>query len=112
MESQVTDRNEGEVKLPSSEETIAPQPLVSTGQSGLTSGSRRQQLTLWLTAPENPYLARQPSIAVESSVGRGLIEPIDDMRSIDLASHPELLRELSQHFAANNYKLRDLLRRS
>ena len=109
--SEVTDRNEGEVKLPNSEEIIAPQPLVSTGQSGLTSGSRRQQLTLWLTAPENPYLARAAVNRCWSLVfGRGLIEPIDDMRSIDIASHPELLRELSQHFASTGYNLRELLR--
>lgn len=110
MDSQVTDRDEGEVKLPNSEEMIAPQPLVSTGQSGLTSGSRRQQLTLWLTAPENPYLARAAVNRCWSLLfGRGLIEPIDDMRSIDMASHPELLSELSQHFAASNYNLRGLI---
>ena len=109
--AEVTDRTDGEVKLPNSEEIVAPQPLVSTGQSGLASGSRRQQLTLWLTAPENPYLARAAVNRCWSLVfGRGLIEPIDDMRSIDMASHPELLRELSQHFAANGYNVRELLR--
>lgn len=109
--SEVMDRNEGEVKLPGSDETIAPQPLVSTGQSGLPSGSRRQQLTLWLTAPENPYLARAAVNRCWSLLfGRGLIEPIDDMRSMEMASHPEVLRELSLHFAATNYNLRELLR--
>ncbi len=109
--TEVSDRDVGEVKLPNSEEVISPQPLVSTGQSGLASGSRRQQLTLWLTAPENPYLARAAINRCWSLLfGRGLIEPIDDMRSIDMASHPELLQELSQHFASNNYNLRDLLK--
>lgn len=111
IQGQVMDRNEGEVKLPGSEETISPQPLVTTGQSGLASGSRRQQLTLWLTAPENPYLARAAVNRCWSLLfGRGLIEPIDDMRSIEMATHPELLRDLSQHFASSNYNLRELLR--
>ncbi len=108
---EVRDRNEGDVKLPGSEEIIAPRPLVSTGLSGLASGSRRQQLTLWLTAPENPYLSQAAVNRCWSLLfGRGLIEPIDDMRSIDMATHPELLRELSQQFAANGYNLRELLR--
>ena len=107
----VTDREEGDVKLPGSEEVVGPQPLVSTGLSGLSSGSRRQQLTLWLTAPENPYLARAAVNRCWSLLfGRGLIEPIDDMRSIEMASHPELLRELSSQFAASGYNLRELLR--
>ncbi len=111
LELAVADLDAGDVKLPGTEEVIPPGPLVATGQSGLNSGSRRQQLTLWLTAPENPYLARAAVNRCWSLLfGRGLIEPIDDMRSIEMASHPELLRELSQHFAATNYNLRELLR--
>ncbi len=108
LELAVADLDAGDVKLPGTEEVIPPGPLVATGQSGLNSGSRRQQLTLWLTAPENPYLARAAVNRCWSLLfGRGLIEPIDDMRSIEMASHPELLRELSQHFAATNYNLRE-----
>lgn len=108
--AEVTDRAEGEVTLPNSNQTIAPQPLVSTGLSGLDSGTRRQQLTLWLTARENPYLARAAINRCWSILfGRGLIEPIDDMRSTDAASHPELLRELAHEFAANGFDLRKLM---
>lgn len=109
--SEVMDRPEGEVKLPNTEEVIAPKPLVATGLSGLESGSRRQQLTLWLTARENPYLARAAVNRCWSILfGRGLIEPIDDMRSIEIASHPELLRELTHEFASGGFDLRGLLR--
>jgi hypothetical protein len=47
---EVIERDAGEVTLPNTDEVIAPRPLVSTGLSGLESGTRRQQLTLWLTA--------------------------------------------------------------
>ena len=108
---EVIDRPEGEVKLPNTEEVIAPRALVSTGLSGLDSGTRRQQLTLWLTARENPYLARAAVNRCWSLLfGRGLIEPIDDMRAMEMASHPELLRELSHEFAANHFDLHWLLR--
>ena len=96
--------------MPGSDEVIEPQPLVQAGVSGLNLGTRRQQLSLWLTAPENPFLARATVNRVWALLmGRGLIEPIDDMRSLEMASHPELLRELSEYFASTGYDLRNLL---
>jgi hypothetical protein len=43
-------------------------------------------------------------------MGRGLIEPIDDMRSVEAASHPELLAYLAHEFAGSGFDLRHLLR--
>ncbi len=107
----VIDVSTGEVVLPGSEESVVPKPLVQTGQTGLTSGTRRQRLTLWLTARENPFVARAAVNRVWSLLfGRGLIEPIDDMRNLEMASHPELLRELSEHFADTGYDLRELFK--
>ncbi len=64
----------------------------------------------WLTAPENPFLARAAVNRVWALLfGRGLIEPIDDMRSLEMASHPQLLKELSVYFAAEGYDLRKLM---
>ncbi len=108
--AEVTDKGEGEVTLPGESETIAPSPLVETGFSSLASGTRRQQLSLWLTARENPFVARAAVNRVWAMLfGRGLIEPVDDMRNLEMASHPELLRELSEYFAASGYDLRGLL---
>ena len=106
----VADVAVGDVKLPGTEEIIAPKPLVDTELQGLDTGTRRQKLTLWLTARENPFLARAAvNRAWAMLFGRGLIEPIDDMRSIEIASHPEVLRELSEYFADSGYDLRGLL---
>lgn len=106
----VSDLSEGEVMLPGSDEVVPPSPLVRAGVSGLNSGSRRQQLSLWLTAPENPFLARATVNRVWALLmGRGLIEPVDDMRSIEMASHPQILQELSDYFASTGYDLRDLI---
>ncbi len=106
----VADVAVGDVKLPGTEEIIAPKPLVETEQKGLDTGTRRQKLTLWLTARENPFLARAAvNRAWAMLFGRGLIEPIDDMRSIEIASHPEILGELSEYFADTGYDLRGLL---
>lgn len=106
----VEDVEEGEVMLPDSDEVVLPKPLVDTGLSGIATGTRRQQLTLWLTARENPFLARATVNRVWAQLfGRGLIEPIDDMRSVDMASHPELLSELSEYFADSGYDLQNLI---
>jgi hypothetical protein len=107
----IGDTGEGEVMLPDTDEIVPPKPLVETGLAGSQFGTRRQQLTLWLTARENPFLARATVNRVWAILfGRGLVEPIDDMRSIDMASHPELLSELSDYFAETNYDLRNLFR--
>jgi Protein of unknown function (DUF1549)/Protein of unknown function (DUF1553) len=107
---EVKDSDQGDVKLPGTDQVIPPKPLVETGLSGLSTGTRRQQLTLWLTARENPFLARAAVNRVWAMLfGRGLIEPIDDMRSIDIASHPQLLSELSDYFSDTGYDLRGLL---
>ncbi len=105
----ISDTVQGEVHLPNTNEIIAPAALVKTGFSGLASGTRRQQLTLWLTARENPYLARAAvNRAWALLFGRGLIEPIDDMRNLELASHADVLSELSEYFAATGFDLRRL----
>jgi hypothetical protein len=106
----VTDLAQGSVTLPGSEEVVEPRPLVQAGVSGLDSGTRRQRLSLWLTAPENPFLARATVNRVWALLlGRGLIEPVDDMRGLANASHPQLLKELSEYFASTGYDLRDLI---
>jgi len=107
---ELVDTQEGEVLLPGHDEVVPPKALVQTGFSGLDSGTRRQQLTLWLTAKENPFVARAAVNRVWSLLfGRGLIEPVDDMRNLEMASHPQLLRELSEHFADSGYDLRGLI---
>lgn len=106
----ITDTGEGEVMLPGTEEVVPPKPLVATGAGESAFGTRRQQLTLWLTTRENPFLARATVNRVWALLfGQGLIEPIDDMRSLDIASHPQLLRELSEYFANTDYDLRNLI---
>jgi hypothetical protein len=108
---EVTDTDQGEVTLPGTEQVVPPSPLVMTGLSELGTGTRRQQLALWLTARENPYVARAAVNRVWSLLfGRGLIEPVDDMRKLELASHPQLLSELSDYFASTGYDLQELLR--
>ncbi len=105
----VIDQDSGEVTIPNTEEVVSPKPLVETNRTSGNRGTRRQQLTLWLTTKDNPFLARATVNRVWALLmGRGLVEPIDDMRADHPASHPELMNELAAYFTDTDYDLRKL----
>src|SRR5262249_24555077 len=64
-----------------------------------TGRDRRELLAQWLTSPDNPYFARNLSNIVWAQFfGRGIVEPVDDVRISNPASNPELLDELGRRF--------------
>jgi hypothetical protein len=72
---------------------------------------RRELLADWLTAPENRVLARNVANRyVAYLLGRGLVEPIDDMRATNPPSNPELLDALADDFIKTGYDVRRLMR--
>ncbi len=71
----------------------------------------RKELASWLTKPGNPYFARAIVNRLwKRMMGRGLVEPADDFRATNPATHPVLLDKLASDFAENGYKLRHTLR--
>ena len=71
----------------------------------------RQPFVDWLEQPDNPYFATAMVNRVwESLMGRGLVSPVDDLRSTNPPSHPDLLRRLSQFFVENDFQFRPLIR--
>lgn len=71
----------------------------------------RHALTRWLTDAENPYFARAIVNRIwQHLLGQGLVNPVDDLRTTNPGTHPELLTELSADFA-RDFRLKDLLRR-
>ena len=74
-------------------------------------GSRRKQLAQWLTADENPYFARSAVNRYWSYfLGRGIIDPVDDIRASNPPSNPQLLDALTQDFIDHDYDLKRLIR--
>jgi hypothetical protein len=72
---------------------------------------RRRQLADWLTKPDNPWFARNMVNRFWAyTMGRGLVEPIDDMRNTNPPSNPELLDALAADLAKNKFDTRHLLR--
>jgi hypothetical protein len=72
---------------------------------------KRELLADWLTAPETRVLARNVVNRYAGYLlGRGLVEPIDDMRETNPPSNPALLDALTDEFIKNGYNVRLLMR--
>lgn len=109
----VHDIHSGEVTLPDTDEVIKPR--LPGGKTDLAEpaedSSRRQQLVDWLTASGNQRFAQATVNRVwEHLFGRGLVNPVDDMRPDNPPISPELLELLSRDFAASGFDLRRLFR--
>ena len=65
----------------------------------------------WLTAPDNPFFARNiANIVWAHFFGIGIVEPVDDVRLSNPPSNPELLDALAARLRESRYDLRDLVR--
>ena len=94
-ETVILNRPDGEVDHPKTGKVMPPTPL--RGKPVDPKADRRQALADWLTATDNPYFARNLANRLFAYLmGRGLVEPIDDMRATNPASNPELLDALAQ----------------
>ncbi len=79
--------------------------------AGMVVGDRRKELADWLTRPDNPYFARNVANRVWAHfLGRGLVEPVDDVRATNPPTNPELLDALAKHLVENNYDVKALIR--
>ena len=75
------------------------------------SDDGRDAFANWLTGRENPYFAKAVVNRLwKAMLGRGLVEPADDLRATNPATHPALLNELAEDFIAHDYDLRHTLR--
>ncbi|MBI1345553.1 DUF1553 domain-containing protein [bacterium] len=86
-------------------------PFTVTGYEASGSDVPRLQLAKWLVSAENPYFAKSLVNRYWSYLlGRGIIDPVDDIRLSNPASNPELLDALTADFIAHDFDLKHLLR--
>jgi len=80
-------------------------PEIKPGQD------RRAVLAEWIASPKNPFFARNMvNIVWAHFMGRGIIDPVDDVRVSNPPSNPELLDELARRFTESNYDFKQLTR--
>jgi len=71
--------------------------------------SRRTVLAAWMTKTTNPFLARMLVNRLWAHYfGRGLADPIDDMRSTNPASNEPLLNMLADRFIENGFDVKKI----
>ncbi len=98
-------------KHPRTGATIPAHPLGEALPEKPTTGDLRPDLAQWMTSSENPWFAKNMTNRIWAKLmGRGLVEPVDDLRSTNPASHPELLNTLAQYLIENKYDAKALIR--
>jgi Protein of unknown function (DUF1549)/Protein of unknown function (DUF1553) len=96
--------------------TKTNQPIKPTPLGGKTLNldkdmDPRVKLVDWMVQKDNPFFAHTLANRYwKHFMGRGLVEPEDDMRVTNPASNPELLDALAKSFAESNYDLKALVR--
>ncbi len=101
----------GELMQPLRGKPQPPTPLDGISLAFNLPEDRREHLANWLTAPQNPYFTRAIVNRVWAALfGRGIVEPVDDMRMSNPASNEALLEALSQYMIEHSYNVQDLIR--
>jgi hypothetical protein len=101
----------GSVSHPKTGEVMAPKGLGGPVIPVAAGDDPRQKLVDWLAEPNNPFLAKAVVNRYWAHfLGRGIVEPIDDMRLTNPPSNPALLDGLSESFVKSGFDLKGLVR--
>ncbi len=101
----------GELVNPKTGQPFSPKPLGAPARASRNGADPRLELAQWLTSSENPLFARTIVNRIwKHLLGRGLVEPVDDLRPTNPPTLPALLEALADHFARGGHDLRGLIR--
>ncbi len=101
----------GEVKHPKTDMDVAPKVPVGTAREPAKDADRREEFVEWMTSKENPFFAKSMANRTWSYFfGRGIIDPVDDIRGSNPASNPELLDALTEDFVGARFDVKHLMR--
>lgn len=109
---QITVAKSGEASNPSTGKVMVPWGFDPTLKpTAPADADRRQTFSRWLTKPANPFFAR---VAVNRLwahlLGRGIVHPVDDFRSSNPPTNPELLDALAADFERTGYDRKAMIR--
>ena len=109
-ETVIYDKGDGEVKHPVSGKAMTPK-FLGGDVPEIKDETRREVLAKWLASPENPYFAKNlANIVWAHFMGKGVIDPVDDVRISNPAVNPELLDALGAKFTEYKYDFKKLVR--
>lgn len=96
---------------PRTKEVIYAHPLGEKMPNEPTPEMKREALAKWMTSPKNEWFARNLANRTWAHLmGRGLIEPVDDVRLTNPPTNPELLDALAKSLIESKFDFRQLIR--
>lgn len=100
-----------DLKHPRTGETVPARALGAPPADFGGVDDRRVVFADWLTDRKNPYFAKVMVNRLWAHYfGRGLVEPIDDLRDTNPATNEPLLDALAEHLCDSNFDLKALIR--
>jgi hypothetical protein len=100
-----------ELKHPRTGKPVPAQALGTAAADFTDTPDRRMVLARWATSPENPFFARAIANRLWAHYfGRGLVEPLDDMRATNPATNEPLLDALAKHLREVKFDLKAFTR--
>jgi len=106
-------RADYEMKHPKTGRVVKPVFMVSLNNPAPIPDNqrRRDALADWVTSKDNPFFAKAIANRVWSYFfGRGIIDPVDDIRASNPPANPALLDALTKDVIDHNFDLQHLMR--
>jgi Protein of unknown function (DUF1553)/Protein of unknown function (DUF1549)/Bacterial Ig-like domain (group 2) len=101
----------GDINHPRLLKPLAPTPLDGVSIPLDSTDDRRLPFAAWLTSPKNTMFSRAIVNRVWGNfMGKGIVDPVDDLRATNPASNEELLDALTKDFVAHKYDIQYLIR--
>lgn len=102
---------DAKARNPRSGQPVAAQALGAGTMANASTSDARLVLADWLTSPDNPWFARNlANRAWAHFSGRGLVEPVDDVRATNPPSNAQLLDALAQKLIDARFDFKHLVR--
>jgi hypothetical protein len=101
----------GEVKHPKTDKVVDPKVPYGSNPDWHSTADRQEAFANWLVDKQNPFFARSYANRVWSYFfGRGIIDPVDDIRASNPPVNPELLDALTDDFVKSGFDVQHLVR--
>jgi len=101
----------GSVTNKRNNQTAPMKPLDAEPMTVPSDEDPRQLFADWLVSPKNPFFAKAVANRYWAHFfGKGIVDPLDDMRVTNPPSNPELLDALAANLIENKYSLKALVK--
>ena len=103
--------NNKELLHPKTHQPLAPRFLTGEVVEDRPGEDLRETLADWITSPKNPWFSRAIANRIwKHYLGRGIVEPVDDLRATNPPSNQALLDTLADRLAQEKYDLKKLIK--